>query len=60
MSNQTDHKTAQYYEKKVEYALGVLEMVNVLLDTNRETIDPGSIVHLNKIVPMAIKELKKV
>lgn len=58
MEEMPEYKNQNYYEKKLEYAVGVLEMVNVLINTNDELLKNDNLAHLNKIIPRAIEELK--
>lgn len=58
MDSPKDNKNFSFYEKKLEYAVGVLEMVNVLIKTDDEHLKSDNLLHLNKIIPRAIEELK--
>jgi len=44
--------------KKIEYALGVLETTNILLNSQSKEILLCNIEHLKKILPIAIDEIK--
>lgn len=46
-------------EEKLQYALGVLETVKVLLETKSSEVLTFNIDHIKKILPIAIDELKK-
>jgi hypothetical protein len=48
-----------YKEEKIQYALGVLETVKVLLETRSTDLLNSNIEHIKKILPIAIEELKK-
>lgn len=58
MEDQPEYKSISYYEGKLEYAVGVLEIVNVLISTNDGLLRNENLEHLSKIVPKAIQELK--
>ncbi len=58
MEETTEYKNLSYYEKKLEYAVGVLEIVSVLMNTNDESLKKENLSHLNRILPKAIEELK--
>ena len=58
MEETTEYKNLSYYEKKLEYAVGVLEIVSVLMNTNDEILKKENLSHLNRILPKAIEELK--
>jgi len=58
MEEPAEYKNIQYYEKKLEYAVGVLEIVGVLINTSDELLKNENLAHLNKIVPKAIEQLK--
>jgi hypothetical protein len=58
MEDPIEYRNSTYYEKKIEYAVGVLEIVNVLINTNDELLKNDNLAHLNKIIPKAIEELK--
>ena len=58
MDSQKDNQNLSFYEKKLEYAVGVLEMVNVLIKTDDEHLRSDNLLHLNKIIPGVIEELK--
>lgn len=58
MEDPIEYRNSDYYEKKIEYAVGVLEIVNVLINTNDELLKNDNLAHLNKIIPKAIEELK--
>jgi hypothetical protein len=45
-------------EEKLQYALGVLETVKVLLDSKSSEVLNFNIEHIKKILPVAIEELK--
>ena len=58
MEDPIEYRNSAYYEKKIEYAVGVVEIVNVLINTNDELLKNDNLAHLNKIIPKAIEELK--
>lgn len=58
MEDSIEYKNIAYYEKKIEYAVGVLEIVNVLINTSDDVLKSDNLSHLNKIIPKAIEELK--
>ncbi len=58
MEETTEYKNLSYYEKKLEYAVGVLEIVSVLMNTNDESLKKEHLSHLNRLLPKAIEELK--
>jgi len=58
MEDPIEYRNPAYYEKKIEYAVGVLEIVNVLINTNDELLKNENLAHLKKIIPKAIEELK--
>ena len=58
MDSQKDNNNLSFYEKELEYAVGVLEMVNVLIKTDDEHLKGDNLLHLNKIIPRVIEELK--
>lgn len=58
MKDLTETTNSAYYEKKIEYAVGVLEIVNVLINSSEDLLKNNNLAHLNNIVPKAIEELK--
>jgi len=60
MEDPAQYKSFSHMEEKVEYAIGILEMVQVLLSTPDEELIEENINHLKIVVPKALEELKKV
>lgn len=54
-----EHKNSTIQRDKIEYAIGVFEVVRVLLDLEDLEIPLDNIQHIKKIIPIAIKELKE-
>ena len=46
-------------EGKIEYAIGILEMVQVLISSPDEDMISDNINHLKNVLPKALEELKK-
>jgi hypothetical protein len=46
-------------KKKTEYAIGVLETIQILLETQSEDLLKHNLDHIKKIIPLSIKELKE-
>lgn len=50
---------AKSNKSESEYAIGVLETVQILLSVQSEDILKYNLEHIKKIIPLAIKELKQ-
>ena len=60
MEDPGEYKSISYLEGKIDYAIGILEMTNVLINTPDEELQSENINHLKTVLPKAIGELKKV
>jgi len=58
MEDPTKYKSIGYLESKIEYAVGVIEMAQVLVSTEDEELMKDNIKHLRSVLPKALEELK--
>jgi len=58
MEDPTTYKSIGYLESKIEYAVGVIEMAQVLVSTEDEELMKDNIKHLRSVLPKALEELK--
>ncbi len=58
MEDPTKYKSIGYLESKIEYAVGVIEMAQVLVSAEDEELMKDNIKHLRSVLPKALKELK--
>jgi len=58
MEDPTKYKSIGYLERKIEYAVGVIEMAQVLVSTEDEELMKDNIKHLRSVLPKALEELK--
>lgn len=59
MEDLIEHKSFAYMEEKIEYAIGILEMSQILITTGDKEIQEENIKHLRTVIPKAIEELKR-
>lgn len=59
MEDPVEYKSISYMEGKIEYAIGILEMVQVLISSPDEDMISDNINHLKNVLPKALEELKK-
>lgn len=45
--------------KKTEYAIGILETIQILIETQNEDLLNHNLDHIRKIIPLALEELKE-
>ncbi len=60
MEDPATYKSIDYLESKIEYAIGIIEMAQVLISTTEEELSKDNIKHLQSVLPKAIEELKNV
>jgi hypothetical protein len=53
-----ESKCFDYLESKIEYAVGIIEMTQVLINTQDNELIKENIKHLQSVLPKALKELK--
>jgi hypothetical protein len=53
-----ENKGFDYLESKIEYAVGIIEMTQVLINTQDDELIKENIKHLQSVLPKALKELK--
>lgn len=58
MESPIEYKSFAYMEEKIEYAIGILEMSQILITTGDKEIREENIKHLQTVIPKAIEELK--
>lgn len=59
MEDPVEYKSLSYMEGKIEYAIGILEMVHVLISSPDKEMVGDNINHLKNVLPKALGELKK-
>jgi len=59
MEDPTPYKSFSYLEGKIEYAIGIIEMAQVLINTTDDDLRNENINHLRSVLPKALDDLKK-